>query len=117
MKIGVEKVDVALFVVRVVRDILGLIAIENFQGPDIAGRGRIDASQLGVLLPQVCLDDLCGGEKLENRGVAFAQALALFFVPVVIRSCGPGQQGGARREKGRAEAESSQEGTAGEAMW
>jgi hypothetical protein len=70
-------------------DVLGHVTVEFFERFDI-GRASaaardlfvLDAPQLVVLLPQVGLDDLGGGEKPEDRGIARVQVAMSLYVSV-----------------------------------
>jgi hypothetical protein len=52
VEICIEEINVALFIVGIVGDILGLVAIENFKRTYVAGRQRIDSPKLRILLPR-----------------------------------------------------------------
>ena len=71
MEIRIQEINVTLFIVGIVGDVLRLVAVENFKCADVAGRGRVDAPQFGVLLPQVCFNNLGCSEESQNISVTF----------------------------------------------
>src|SRR5216683_7673606 len=63
----------AHLVVRVVGDVLRHVAVEVLKGRDVSGVSAVDAAELVVLLPEIRLDDLRRGEKLEDRDIALVE--------------------------------------------
>jgi hypothetical protein len=77
-EIGVEEVRVAQFVIGVIRDVLIHITIEIRDCGEIR---RIVQHQFGVLLPEVCFEELgCGGET-EDIHISTAEP-AVPAIPV-----------------------------------
>jgi len=68
---------VADLIIGVVGDVLEHVAIELLQSGRVARRNCVDASKFVVLLPQFGLDDLCRGQKPENRDVALRETIVL----------------------------------------
>src|SRR6202171_2153398 len=69
MKVCIKEVNVTLFIVGIVGDILRLVAIADFKRTYVAGRRRIDSSKLRVLLPEVGFNNLGGSQKLPDGRV------------------------------------------------
>jgi len=61
---------VADLVVGVVGDVLRHVAVKVLKRSDVSGVAAIDAAELVVLLPEIGLDDLRCGEKLQDRNIA-----------------------------------------------
>ena len=93
VEICIEEINVALFIVGIVGDILRLVAIENFKRTYVAGRRRIDSSEFGVLLPKVRLDNFCGSEESQDGRVSVRD---LIVIPECLtrtaQKCGTGCQ-------------------------
>jgi len=64
-------------VVGVVGDVLRHVAVKHTQPGLVARVGRLLASELGVLLPEIRLEELGRGEESENGNVAPAASTPL----------------------------------------
>jgi hypothetical protein len=65
---------VTQLVVRVVTDVLIHVFIEN---PEGLGKRRIAKGKLSVLLPQILLEKLGGGEETQNGYIARVRRTAI----------------------------------------
>ena len=79
-EVRVQEREVRELVLGVVVDVLRHVFIEHFKRFDVRGAAAtawdlavLDAAELVVLLPEVGLEDLRGGEEPEDRCVALAQ--------------------------------------------
>ena len=62
------------FVIRIVSDVLGHVAIEVFKRRDIGRISSLNPTEFVVLLPQVTLDKFDCRQELEDRNVAFCES-------------------------------------------
>lgn len=104
-------------VIRVVGNVLELIAIENLQAGSVTGGRRIQAAEFIVLLPEIRLDQFRGGKELKNGDVPPRKTPWFRFARGRSEDLGrTGEQACPRRKKNCAEAEISKKRAPGKAL-
>src|SRR4029077_1103931 len=68
-QVGVQKGGVAHLVVGVVGDVLGHVAVEVLKRGHVGSVASVDSAKLVVLLPEIGLEYLGGGEESKDRSV------------------------------------------------